>query len=131
MRPTSQAFLPVLLLALVAIPACSGQSKPGSPVRDRNVITHEQMQEGHFRNVYDAVVALHSNWLLTKGTDSHVAPGQVLVYFDNTRYGGVESLRGIATTSISYVRYYDAVAATARWGLDHGHGVIFVSTLEP
>jgi hypothetical protein len=92
-------------------------------------MTLEQMREGHFTTVYDAVAALHSNWLLAKGTDSFAAPGQVLVYFDNVRYGGVESLRKIPTQSISYVRYFDGMAATARWGLDHGHGVIYVSTL--
>ncbi|MGH7463012.1 MAG: hypothetical protein ACREMA_18555 [Longimicrobiales bacterium] len=51
-----------------------------------------------------------------------------MVYIDDTRLGGVETLRSISTASISYIRYYDGVTATGRWGIDHGQGVIFVST---
>jgi hypothetical protein len=27
-----------------------------------------------------------------------------------------------------YMKYFDGISATARWGLDHGAGVIYVST---
>ena len=95
---------------------------------DRNVITHAQMVEQGFLNAYDAIAALRSNWLITKGVDSFNSPGRVLVYLDNSRLGGIEELRSLATPSITYIRYYDGTSATARWGLDHSHGVIFVST---
>jgi hypothetical protein len=44
------------------------------------------------------------------------------------RAGGVEALRRISITEVTYIRYFDGIAAAARWGLDHGYGVIFVST---
>jgi hypothetical protein len=95
---------------------------------DRNIITKEQLTKNHYSTVYDAVEALRSNWLQTRGTDSFRSPSQVKVYLDNTMYGGVESLRNIAATTISFIRYFDGVSATSRWGLDHGAGVIYVST---
>ena len=42
--------------------------------------------------------------------------------------GGVETLRTIDLRPVTYIRYFDGIAATARWGLDHGAGAIYVST---
>jgi hypothetical protein len=142
MRLTSRLPLPTLLLVLLA--GCASQKALDQPRTDRSIITREQFLETHTSNAYDAVQALHSNWLITKGVDSfqtrdpadadrpHTAgPSQVLVYLDNTMLGGVDKLKEIALTSISYIRYIDGRAATARWGLDHGNGVIYVSTHSP
>ena len=119
----------VLLVFTLAAVSCS--SRPGGTPAgpDRNLITRVQLAETRFTNVYDAVASLRPNWLTTKFRDSFVSPGEVLVYHDNIRLGGVENLRDIATHSVESVRFYDPAAASARWGLDHGHGVIFVSTL--
>lgn len=126
MRPLLASL--ALLLALCA--ACSTpEGAPASRPRvDRNLLTREQLRESGYTNVYDAVEALRSNWLRTKGTDSFVNPTQVQVYIDDNQLGGVQTLRSIQTSHISWVRYYDGVAASARWGLGHGQGVIFVST---
>jgi hypothetical protein len=114
---------------LLLAPACATRSAAGRRVgADRNLITREQILEHRFNNAYEAVQALHSNWLATRGPDSFQNPSQVWVYLDNTRLGGVETLREIGSVNIGSIRYYDGVAATARWGLDHGSGVIFVTT---
>ena len=125
--PMSSIKLSILIIACLAVSACAGNKPQGSRV-DHNVITAEQLQENRFATVYDAVASLRSNWLQTRGTDSFMKPGQVLVYFDNTRMGGVEALRSISTSGIMFVRYYDGIAATNRWGVDHGNGVIYVSS---
>lgn len=103
---------------------------PGSVRVDRNVITGVQIREHGFTNVFDAVQSLRSNWLLTKGPDSFRTPTEVQVYLDNVRMGGVQTLRTISTETVKWVRYYDGLAASARWGLDHGQGVVFVSTVN-
>ena len=118
----------LVLLFLLSGGCGTRTANTGSGRADRNLITMEQMRERRFTNAYEAVQALHANWLQTKGTDSFNSPSQVQVYVDDTRYGGVETLRTITTNSISYIRYYDGIAATGRWGIDHGQGVIFVST---
>ncbi len=117
------------LTLLTVMCACSSYRRADGTGRvDRNVITREQLLEHRFTNAFEAVETLRSNWLLTKGTDSFVAPTEVKVYLDNTNLGGIQTLREIATTSVMFIRYFDGVAATARWGLDHGQGVIYVST---
>jgi hypothetical protein len=74
------------------------------------------------------VQALRANWLNTRGVDSFRTPSRVWVYVDNVRLGGVESLRGVSIGSISYIEHFDGIAASGRWGLDHGAGVIHVLT---
>ena len=86
------------------------------------------MLEHRFNNALEAVEALRSNWLQVKGTDSFSSPSQIWVYMDDTKLGGVESLRAIGVAPIVFIRHFDGVTATARWGLDHGQGVIFIST---
>lgn len=118
----------VVLLALCAACATAGSPGASGPRQDRDLLTREQIRETGHNNALDAVQALRSNWLRTKGTDSFAAPTQVQVYLDNNQLGGVETLRGVATSQISYIRYYDGVTASGRWGLGHGQGVIYVST---
>jgi hypothetical protein len=50
------------------------------------------------------------------------------VYLDNVSLGDKESLKTIATANITYMRWIDGVTASSRWGLNHGAGVIYVST---
>jgi hypothetical protein len=117
----------VAIAVLVVGSACTHLRGDGAR-SDRNTITKEQLTKNHFVTVYDAVESLRGNWLQTRGTDSFQSPTQVRVYLDNTMYGGVESMRTIATNTISFVRWFDGVSATARWGLDHGAGVIYISS---
>jgi len=113
---------------LIVGSACTHLKTESGARADRNTITKEQLTKNHYSTVYDAVESLRANWLQTRGTDSFQSQSQVKVYLDNTMYGGIESMRNIATNTISFVRYFDGVSATARWGLDHGAGVIYISS---
>lgn len=115
--------------ATVAAPGCaSNRGAASAPRGDRSVLTRAQLLATGHNNLYDAITALRSNWLRTRGVDSFATPTPVWVYYDETRLGGIETLRGIAPTTVTSVRYLDALAATARWGVGHGQGVILVST---
>src|SRR5262245_54511532 len=117
-------------LLVTALAGCAARRTGTSiPEGDRNEISQAQMQERRFTNVYDAVQSLRSNWLQKRGTDSFSKPGQIWVYMDGTKLGGLEALRSIAVTGVAFVRHFDGASATARWGLDHGQGVIFVSSV--
>jgi spore coat protein U-like protein len=37
-------------------------------------------------------------------------------------------LRNMSTADIAEIRFYDAAAATQRWGMGHGAGVISIAT---
>lgn len=122
---------PAALLLLLAAAGCAGAAPRNIPRVDRNLITREQVLETRTSNAYEVVETLRSNWLLPRGIDSFSTPGQVLVYFNDTRLGGVATLRAISLNEIGFIRYYDGREATSRWGLDHGHGVIYIATLPP
>jgi hypothetical protein len=112
----------------VAPSACSSSRSTGTPAPRPDFITQEQIRQNRFTNAYDVVAALHANWLQPRGTDSFNTPSQVQVYYDNSRLGGIETLRTLTTQSIVYIRYYNGTEATTRWGLDHGAGAIVVSS---
>jgi hypothetical protein len=118
----------VALLSTVTITACRARSVSTVPSGNRNILTRAQLGESRFTTAYDAVEALRSNWFNTRGADSFQRPSIVRVYLDNVSLGDKETLRTIAITSISYIQYFDGVSATSRWGVNHGAGVIFVST---
>jgi len=124
------ASLAGISLILTIIMACARYPvREGDAAVDRRVLTHDQVADTNAKNAYDAVSALRSIWLSPRGVDSFRTPGEVLVYFNDIRFGGVESLKEISTSDVGFIRYFSGSEAAARWGLDHGHGVIYVSVL--
>lgn len=125
----SLRWLGILVLTSAAAACASGGA--GGPRTDRNLLTYEQIQETNRQNVYDVVESLRSNWLRSRGPTSLTQESaEVQVYIDDTRLGGVENLRAINIAPVRYIRWFDGIAATGRWGLDHGAGVIYVSTRD-
>jgi hypothetical protein len=119
-------LLAIALSAACARPVRSGDSTPD---KNRSLITRAELLANHFNNAYDAVSSLRSNWLQPRGTDSFHTPSQVWVYYDGVKLGGVESLSAIPVRPLNYIRHYNGVDATARWGVGHSAGVIYVATL--
>ena len=117
-------------VALLLLAACASRTPAATHVPpDRSIITQQEILEHKFETLYDAIAALRPIWLQTRGTNTLQSTAtQVQVYLDNNHLGGVETLSTISLGSVVYIRHYDGVAATARWGLDHGQGVIYVST---
>jgi hypothetical protein len=117
------------LLALSLTASCvSTPRSAGARHLDASAITEEQLAEQHYQNLYEAVQALRSNWLSTRGTDSFNSPSRVWVYVDESRFGGVESLANLTTVGVTSVTHLNGIDATARWGLGHAAGVISVHT---
>ena len=108
--------------------ACAHRVGDTAKSTDRSVLTREEITRGQYRDLYDAVSALRRNWLQTRGADSFNNPSVVRVYLDNVMLGSPESLRNIVPASVVFLKFYDGIAATTRWGTDHGAGVIFIST---
>jgi hypothetical protein len=119
----------LLFVALVCLlNSCAGTSgernRPLSTSRD--IITQKELAMQTV--AYDAIQSLRPTWLRPRGTDSIRNPSQVWVYRDGSRLGGVEILRNMSTADIAEIRFYDAAAATQRWGMGHGAGVISITT---
>lgn len=58
-----------------------------------------------------------------------IRENQVLVYLDSQKLGGIDQLRTVEIAAVEYIRFYPPAEASARWGFNHGGGVIFVSTM--
>lgn len=123
-RPRYHLFV---ALALGLVGCSTPRAQTGGDV-DRSVLLADDFADRGFHTAYDVVEALRSNWLASRGPNSFQSPTVVQVYLDGIRLGGVETLRTVDVQPIVYIRYFDGVAATARWGLDHGAGAIYVST---
>ena len=121
-----RAISGVLLGASLA--ACATGGPTSRPTVDHNTLVRDQFADKGYRSVYDAVQSLRPTWLSARGPDSFSTPSEVQVYLDDTRLGGVETLKTLDAQSLAYIRFFDGNAASARWGLGHGAGVIYVST---
>lgn len=118
------------LIGFLVIPgvACSARQTAGSSERvDRNVITQAQIREGGFRTAYEAVEVLKALWLKIR-PDGLSQQREVLVYLDDVRLGGIQTLKQVLSSEIVLIRYYDSQTAIMRWGVDHSQGVIMVVT---
>lgn len=73
---------------------------------------------------------LRPAWLRARGQDSLTDPGATypVVYLDEIRHGGLETLHQIPAAEILSMRFFGSADATTRWGTGHPSGVINVVT---
>ena len=120
-------------LALVAVSvsvvvgaACAAASRGGTRGPSRRVPLGDEIRASSAATAYDAVVALRPEWLTRRGRSSIQAAGELVVYVDGMRQGGVTSLRSVRATDIFQMEYLDGPSATIQFGTGHGGGVILV-----
>jgi hypothetical protein len=104
---------------------------PGAPrVRsDRSVLSRDEIRATQFPNMYDVVRSLRGNWVRIRTAESFGTSSALQVYLDQQRLtGGVDELRQMNPTNVESVRFFDPIAASARWGLDHGAGALLITT---
>lgn len=129
----THSTLPFAALALLW--ACGGAGRPGAnnepaPTRASDIVTLEDLgRVSAGSTLYDALRALRPGWFRRNPTTLRPeAEGDVVVYLDQSRLGGPETLRSIAISSVTVVRHYSSSEAGARFGLGHLHGAIQVVT---
>lgn len=121
----------LLVLSLLTTSGCSvTQRTAGGPAAaaerpDPSLLEEETLRR--YSSAFEAVQTLRSQWLRVRSPGSFQGTGQVWVYRNGVRVGGVEELRRMSTTEIESIRYYDGRQASQRWGLGHENGVIFVT----
>lgn len=120
-----------LAAALMSPLGCAGVkagANSSTAATTATVIQRNELIAREFTNMFDAIQALRGNWLRPRGSDSINNPSTIQVYLDNQRLGGVEQLRAINPRTVAQVRRFDGIEATSRWGMDHGAGVIMITT---
>ncbi len=129
MTRASVVLASALIVFTASACAATARAPEDSGVRpDRNLLTGDELRDHEFSTVFEAVEALRPHWLRERGPDSFSSPSHVQAYLDDSRLGGVETLRALPITNVLFIRHIDGIEATARWGLDHGNGAIFVAT---
>jgi hypothetical protein len=119
----------VATLALLLVACASGPSS-GQRGRDRNLITAEEIAALPPTNASDIVERLRPNWLRYRGPSSirDGTPVVPIIYIDDIRSGSLQDLLRVRSEIIREIRYINGRDATTKWGLDHGGGVILVTT---
>jgi hypothetical protein len=118
---------PVILLAGIVLTGC-GSSGATTEREATNVLSFEDVA-APYQTAFDAVNALRPHWLRPRGgRSSLMMTDRIQVYLDENHAGDVSALRGISMIDVATIRFIDGTAAAARWGLDHGAGVISVTT---
>ena len=119
--------------ALMIAAACAPQAAPGaSPSSSqRDLLLPDEMLQAGYPDAFATVQSLRPQWLQRRGPTSLRGTETIKVYLDGTLLGGPDQLRQIMIRSIGTIRWMDGLAASERWGLDHGAGAIVVSTRQP
>jgi hypothetical protein len=116
----------VAVLLVVLLTACSG--RPGERSGPRNLITGQELSSVASADLYLAVQSLRPQWLRQMSSQSIYQNEQIWVYMDGLRLGGVDQLKQIMPASVESLQFLTGLEATQRWGLDHGHGAIVVTS---
>ncbi|MEO7456429.1 MAG: hypothetical protein ABIY52_09220 [Gemmatimonadaceae bacterium] len=119
------------------------------------LITRAQIEEVKASNAHQVIEQLHSNWLVSRipspgnratskvdtskasyvtdvqasGRSNPGENGGIQVYLDGSRLGGIDELKSLRPADIYNIRRINGVDAQARFGIGHGAGVIYVSTI--
>ena len=124
-----RALATVLLAASLA--ACASGPGGGTPGRQRDVITMEEIQTANVATAYDVIQMLRPEMLRSRGTASMqptAGAEYAVVYVDGVRMGGLETLRNVPRESLQEVRYLNGSDATTLYGTGHAGGAIQVRT---
>ena len=125
----------VQLIVVMGGAACAAGKAPeqleraGARRSDR--ISREEIAARNWTDAYEIVATLRPNWLVDRGRDSFGSGAVIQVILNGVRMGGVASLRRLPAAEVEYAQYYDATAATTRWGVGFGKGAIELSTTPP
>ncbi len=118
---------PPATVAVGAPPPTAGTARGRA---DQQFLTRQEIRASEYTSMYDVIFALRANWFRQRGADSFTSNAVLQVYLDNQRLGGIAELRAMAPMNILSARFFDPVAAAARWGADHRAGAIYVLTAK-
>lgn len=121
----------LLRLALpIAALGCGAHADPESrPSRDNSVLTQEEMRSVSAPSLFEVIRLRRPRWLTRSrptAIRADAAQAEVVIYLDNVRFGGPETLRQIAPSSVGLVQYLSPSQAEARFGQGHINGAILV-----
>lgn len=126
------------LAILLTVSACGSvadysAADAAGGIRPRNsptLISFQEMQRrGQHSSLYVLIQDLRPRWLRAQGPDTFLGPqGQVQVHMDGNHLGSVDVLRRLSSHGVTSIEWLPPIAAGARYGLNHSHGAVVIST---
>ena len=103
---------------------------PGTVRGPSDLITYEEIRSrGQYSDLLELVQELRPRWVRSQGPDTFLGqPGEVQVHMDGNHLGGVRVLQQLAAVGVTSIRWLSPIDAAARYGLNHSHGAIIIST---
>jgi len=105
------------------------KSEPAAGLpRGRQALNASELARTGVNNAYEAIRLRRPEWLIERGTHiiGESANETIEVYLDDVRMGGINALRDVDASVVHSMHFFDAGAATLRWGSGHSHGVILI-----
>jgi hypothetical protein len=130
MRRNYRFVVLLLVVSLASIACASAGTKQARP-STRNVITADQIKRIGATNALEAVQRLQPRMLEKQRGPSSINfedQAQIVVYLDNSRLGGIETLTMVQTGNVVEIRYLSASEATTRFGTGNAAGAIVITT---
>lgn len=124
----SRRLVPAGLLSFLVVAGCAS-SGGGSEASggDREVLTHQELQEFEGSDLLTAIESLRPRWLRLRPVRTFTGQAQLWVIVDGVRRGGPDVLRGIRVAQVEEARYMSGTEATTRMGTDMAGGAILVT----
>lgn len=97
-------------------------------------ITEDEIRASSARTLTELLRRLRPQWLRSRGrdvlrpNDDPLAAQGVRVYLNGELLGGLSTLDQVSIDSVTGVQFFDATAATLRWGAGHRDGAILLTT---
>ena len=130
MRHQNRGFAALALVLAVTLGGCASS---GAGTRPRSgagtTLSREQLAGANSDNLYDAITKLRPEWLTSRGPTSvtDATPNSPDVYMNGSMLGKADYLRQVRLLDVTEVKYWDAGAASARFGMGHPRGVIEIT----
>lgn len=119
-----------VLAVVLAVSGCS-RAAAVAETGDRNFISSAEIRSSNVTSAYDVIAKLRAHYLRSRGPNSIMLRQQAYatVFLDDTEFGAISTLRSIAASSVSEIRFLEGSAATTQFGSKYVAGVIQVFTL--
>ena len=121
----------LVLSAAAIVCACATRPDraPGGSGEDQTRLTASELRSAdQSLTLFDFVSRTRPQWLTRRGGTPLQNQLDVAVYRDDIRVGGREALTDLRLEIVIAARYLTASEATNRFGLNHPHGAILVTT---
>ena len=128
--PISRLSILLGCLMALGISACASGGGGERSAANRDILSQEEILRSNSQDLYSVIDNLRPRWIRGGRVVSPYGASSgesVVVYFDQSRQGGPEMLRGIPLSGISEIRFFSGLDAQQRFGLDHRMGAIVVT----